>query len=368
MERLEELDLSGLSIHGASPLLSRLKVLRLNYLGEGTGATTAHILTVLAQCPELTDLQVSNCDIHDPEAPDLPARLELPHLRVLSFRNNTPSGASSSLLSRISTPKYDRFCLDTHYATGLPSHQLLESISHVVPSLAHLVASARCVVIDLDDYRCRYSAHHSSMGQTLELSVDHSSPLTVLGWITTVFGNAMKTVRAEVTICYDSSESPPDSCLPAISRIPLMTSLTLMGQDDQTPIIQHLSTATLVNGKQQWPFPRLASLSIEEDANDPGAILGMVESRYGHTIKSKKAKSKARLPAPFTSFVISGSGKTMDDHTYRQIRKIVGDDNVRREIEEDEEDEDDDYYYGGGCRYGPHSDDEAMSFSDEGYY
>ncbi|KAG8892050.1 hypothetical protein FRB99_003150, partial [Tulasnella sp. 403] len=331
VERLKELDVSGVSMAWTSPLLSHLRVLRLASLGESAAVTTAHILTALAQCPEISELRIHSCDIRDSHAPDLPTRLELPHLRILSFDCITPSAASYSILRGVSSPKYDQFTLMSHprAVPPPPDNLLSETISHIVPSLVHLSTSARRVAIHLGDLYCQYE-----MGNGLKFCVAHPSPPTVLGWMTTAFGDAMKSVQTELDIGFNFSPSEND--LLVISRILMTTSLKLSGLGDQTPIIRFLSTTTLVNGEQRWPFPKLASLTIEEDTNYPGEILRMVESRYGHTIKSKEAKSKARLPTPFTSFIIHGSGTRLGDRTFHQVRKIVGEDHFSWDIQEDD--------------------------------
>ncbi|KAG8906257.1 hypothetical protein FRB99_007319 [Tulasnella sp. 403] len=333
---LKELHLSGLSIPWTSPLLSRLRVLRLAYLKESVAVTTMHILTTLTQCPEISELQIHNCDLRHSNAPDLPARLELPHLRVLSFCYVTPSAASYSILRRISSPKYDQFILKSHpIITGpTPPDNLLETISHLVPSVMHLATLARHVTMCLGYFHCQYATEDFN----LQFCLAHPSPPTVLRWITTALGDAMKSVQVEL----DISSLPSESDLLAVSSIPIITSLVLeCSLNDQTPVIRFLSTPTLVDGKKHWPFPNLASLEVEEEACDPSEIRRMVESRYGRTTESKKAKSKALLPAPFTSLVIDGSGTTLNDRTFRRIREIVGDDCFTWDIQEDDEDEDD---------------------------
>ncbi|KAG8892768.1 hypothetical protein FRB99_002446, partial [Tulasnella sp. 403] len=278
------------------------------FLGNSVTATTAHILTTLAQCPEIPELQIYPSSLRDSDASDLPDRLELPHLRVLEIGLITPPVAKYSILSRISSPKYDHFRLDSDLPIGLLPDNLLESISHIAPSLVHIVASVPCVEISLGDSECQYSIH--SVEHILNLDITYPAPSTVLEWITTVFGNAMKSVQADVTI--ERYTSPSENNPLAIGRIPLISSLKLLGRGNQTPITRHLSTALKVDGRLQWPFPELASLRIEENSNSPDEILLMLESRYGHSTKSKKADSKIGLPAPLVSFVIHGSGKTLD--------------------------------------------------------
>ncbi|KAG8892107.1 hypothetical protein FRB99_002958 [Tulasnella sp. 403] len=326
VECLKELELSGVSMPWTSPLLSRLRVLRLASLGESAAVTTAHILTALAQCPEISELRIYSCDLRDSHAPDFPTRLELPHLHVLSLDCITPSAASYSILRGISSPKYDQFTL-TSAVPSPPDNLLSETISHIIPSLVHLPTSARRVTIRLGDRYCQYETENG-----LKFRVVHPSPPTVLGWMTTAFGDAMRSVQTELHIGFNFPPSEND--LLVIGGIPMLTLLNISGLKDQTPIIRFLSTTTLVNGKQRWPFPKLASLSIEEDVNHPSEILRMVESRYGHNIKSKKAKSKARLPTPFTSFIIHGSGTRLGDRTFHQIREIVGEDHFTWDIQE----------------------------------
>ncbi|KAG8905672.1 hypothetical protein FRB99_008445 [Tulasnella sp. 403] len=357
--RLKKLDLMGLSIPWTSPLLSHLQVLRLTGVGDSTGPTTIHILTVLAQCPELLELRIVDCNIRDVAAPNLPSRLELPHLRILSFHHKaisipqfsvhlamsllTPVSplAPFAILSRISTPKYDYFHLISEFKNDLRRDNPLEKISNIRPSLAHLVASARHIEIKIDEVCCQYSAHSGEPVAPLKLCITHPSPFAVLGWITGVFCDAMKTVPSEVVI----SSTLPEHGLSAIGRVSSTTTLELRGA--QTPIIRYLSTTTLIDGKRRWPLPELATLTIDEDDNDPDEILRMVESRYGLTTKYTHLGSKTQLPVPFESLVIDGMGTTLSRDTYRRIREIVGGDcfeaiSMGWDEEDDEEDDDDD--------------------------
>ncbi|KAG8905671.1 exo-1,3-beta-glucanase [Tulasnella sp. 403] len=347
-ERLKKLDLWGVSIPWTSPLLLRLQVLRLMDLGDSAGVTTTHILNVLAQCTELSALRISGCSIHYSEAPNLPARLELPHLRSLSIDRIAPPNAPFWILSRISTPKYDQFDLVCSFAGHLLPDDPLQKISHITPSLVHLVASAQRVAIALEGTGCQYTALPGGWdSRKLRLSITHLSTSIVLGWVVAAFCDAMKNIRSEVA--FSRFDSLLQSDLATIDRTSLVTKLSLAGE--QTFVIRHLSTTTLVDGKQRWLFPELVTLSIDEDSNHPDEILRMVERRYGRTTEPNDAEADIQLPTPLTSLVIYGSGKVLDGHTFHRLREIVGEDCFKWDTEytaeddegdsDDEEDEDD---------------------------
>ncbi|KAG8892752.1 hypothetical protein FRB99_002463, partial [Tulasnella sp. 403] len=332
---LEELDLTAVSINQTSSLLSGLRILRLKYLNHSL--TTRCLLVALMRCPNLSELRINSCALHESTtSDDLPARLELPHLNILDLCLVTPS-AAISILTRISSPKYTYFRLVPETLQEVPStDDILQSISHHIPSLRHLIVSAAKLAITLGWYNCQCIAGLPWSDPFFELSIDHDSPTTtVLAWITEAFAGVLEGVATKIVIGFYRALSEED--LAIMCRIPLINALRISG--NQTSLLRHLSTPTLVNGKEHWPLPKLATLIIEEDHYNPDEILDMVESRY----ELRKPTSNAQLPSRFSSLVINGSGTTLGDHTVQQIRSIVGENfHLKQNMEDSDTDLDSD--------------------------
>ncbi|KAG8901495.1 hypothetical protein FRB99_005271 [Tulasnella sp. 403] len=333
---LEELKLSGVAVPWTSALLSRLRILRLSHLNSGAALTTSGFFNILEQCPDLSELQIRHCRVSESDASDLPDQLELTHLRRLDVEAITPPISACMILSRISSPEFERFRFISD--SGSATDDVLKNLSHLVPSLVHLVASARNVGLRLDDDGYRFDTlfgdpwmEHRYRPFELEISHISASPWAVLDWVTAHFGDAMKDVATGVDI-FKRSLSKRD--LAALGRIPLVTSLDLIGKSSQ--VLHFLSTSTLINGRDCWPLPHLAKLSITGHTHDPNMILHMVQSRYGHTLESKEAKSKARLPSPLTLLTICEDENNMYSGIYWGISEIVGRNRLRWYVDDED--------------------------------
>ncbi|KAG8899744.1 hypothetical protein FRB99_006460, partial [Tulasnella sp. 403] len=208
---LEELDLAAATIHWTSPLLSRLQILRLRY--SGAEMTTNRLLTTLAQCLNLSELLIDNFCFHGSTTSErLSTRLELPHLQVLDLIEIDPSTAAYSILSCISSPKYKHFRFVSEFEEEPHSGDVLPSFSHHIPSLRHLVASSRKVVIDLGLTNCRYVTRSNSTpdGPLFHLDIGHQSPMMVLLWIKEAFPDMLNGVDTKLTIGRDAPVSEED--------------------------------------------------------------------------------------------------------------------------------------------------------------
>ncbi|KAG8893533.1 hypothetical protein FRB99_001892, partial [Tulasnella sp. 403] len=211
----------------------------------------------------------------------------------------------------------------------LPINDLLQSISNVVPSLLHLVASAEGIGINLTPRSCRYTSYLQTVARniaSLDVGIINAPPIPVLDWLIAGFGDAMNnvpTIRAEV-VEYPSGKK--ELAVTAIGKFPLVTELQL--SRDHTPVIRYLSSPTLVDGTLQWPLPRLTKLKFDAESYDPKVILDMVESRYGHTLE---ANSKAQLPSRFEFLTIINASTKLnwDQKVVDRIRNIVGEDHLQ---------------------------------------
>ncbi|KAG8903041.1 hypothetical protein FRB99_003812, partial [Tulasnella sp. 403] len=322
---LEELDLTSLPIHWTSPLLSRLQILRLSYLiEEAAELTINHLLTTLMQCPTLSELEVDNCYFNETTISDhLPARLQLPHLRVLNLCEITPPLVPYLVLSRLSSPKYDRFRLVSGDVEETHLGDVMQSLSHHIPSFGHLVSSARKVVIILGDIRCRYLTRSTRNEIVFHLFIEDYSSMAVLRWITEAIASIPEGVDAKLVLgryMYTASE---EEVATICSRIPTITILRV--ESNQSPLIRYLSAPgpALIDGTKHWPFPKLTSLFIEEDACDPHELLTMVARRYGRDTKSE---STVELPQRLSSLIINRRWETSrpSHPTIRQVCQIVG--------------------------------------------
>ncbi|KAG8902037.1 hypothetical protein FRB99_004861, partial [Tulasnella sp. 403] len=326
-EHIEELELWGVpTVCWTSPLLSRLRILRLN--DSTTDVTTSRLLTALMQFPDLSELRINKCNFHASTADDLPPRFELPRLQVLVLVHVAPPTTTYSILSRISpSSKYKHFRL---ISGSLPSGDV---ISHHIPSFRHLATSAGNAFIQFDPQYCQLAISSTMLSPSFELGIQSSRPMTVLAWITEAFAGILEGVDTEVRIEHVLSR---DDIATVCRRVPTITALHILF-GNPTPFVRHLSTPILIDGKQCWPLPKLArvSLTLLEDECDPGEIVDMVERRYGHAIKSTEdARSMAQLqlPSPFSSLVINGPANALDELTLQKIRSIVGEDHLERNV------------------------------------
>ncbi|KAG8897374.1 hypothetical protein FRB99_008199 [Tulasnella sp. 403] len=329
-DHLDSLNLQGVSVPWTSPLLSHLRILDMHEI-YGLGAPTTHqLLTVLMQCPHLSELNIHDCHILESDiSRDLPTRLDLPHLRLLVLVDIYPPSSAFSILSRISSPRYELFRLDSSFYTQehLLVNDVFRNISHITPSLVHLVASAKEVQIFLEDHFCHFLSHPESSGRqlpSLDLLVFGHSPLTVLEWLSKGFGGAMSNIPVVgVELArYSSGEGDP-AVAAAIGSFPSTTNMKLCG--DYTSIIRYLSTPAVIDGTQHWPLPELSKLTIKSGRYDPNLILEMVQSRYGTT----DVDSTRQLPSRLKSLVLYGRNEPWDQHILGRIRDIMGKDHFR---------------------------------------
>ncbi|KAG8906583.1 hypothetical protein FRB99_006538 [Tulasnella sp. 403] len=283
---------------------------------------------MLAQCPDLSELHIKECHFEDTGLPNHPpARLEFPHLRNLELARIRPLTAAYSILSQISSPTYDHF----HLVSGamikseLPLGDPLPHLSHVIPSLSHLVAPANGIIsINLRSYTRHFSMRDAPYGRILpfQLEVMHRSPTAVLQWLIAGLGHAMQNVATDIT--FDRSYTLSQLDIATIGRIPFVTKLCIYGIS--TRMIQYLSSPILVEGTQHWPLPRLASLYVNEtDTKNLEDILAMVKSRYGHG-----AGLNAKLPSPFECLSVDGARDSWDCDVFDKIGGIVGKDHLKK--------------------------------------
>ncbi|KAG8898064.1 hypothetical protein FRB99_007684, partial [Tulasnella sp. 403] len=167
-----------------------------------------------------------------------------------------------------------------------------------------------------------------------QLQVTRPFVMDVFGWITDAFADALEDAIVKVVIGPDHIMSQEDVAT-LCSKVPTITALRIFGT--QTPLIRYLATPTLVDGIRRWPLPQLVSLTVQEGDVDPDEMLGMLESRYGYTLKNEDAK--ARLPSPFSTLVIRSSGESLDDRTLQEIRRIVGEDCLEHTVLDDIQDD-----------------------------
>ncbi|KAG8904527.1 hypothetical protein FRB99_001610 [Tulasnella sp. 403] len=324
---LEELDLFAVPMRWTSPLLSGLRILRLQHItGSNTAMTTSRLLTTLIGCPDLSELLINNFRfLESTAADDLPGCLNLPHLQILNLTDTFPSTAAYSIMSRISSLEYKYFRLIPGYEE-LPSGDVLQGISHHTPQLRRLMTSARRVSIELGPHNCQYHAYSTGDGPLLELDIDHASPVSVLTWITDALSGLPEGVKTKLAIARGASVSEEDVTT-LCHKLPTITALCLLHAP--TPFIHHLSTPTFINGKQYWALPKLASLIIREAAYEVEEILRLVEGRYGRHTQSN---SMVGLPDRFLSLVVQGSGDIWDAGTCLKISEIVGQDHLGRNV------------------------------------
>ncbi|KAG8901496.1 hypothetical protein FRB99_005272 [Tulasnella sp. 403] len=332
-ERLEELVLSGVFMPWTFTSLPHLRILRLSKLKSKAAVTTGGFVKLLLKCPNLTKLEIQDCEISESNTSDLPDHLELAHLRHLDFSRNTPPVSAYSILSRIHSPRFEHFHFRSRSFISLTDNAL-RNLSHFAPSLVNLVASARKLFFHL-----RRTAYDFGTYSGLPTGLRYwpfqlyrwhdgaEAPSALVEWVTAHFGDAMKDIKTHVEI-HNLSLSQRD--LAAIGTIPFVVSLDLDGSGDQTlPVLRLLSTRTLINGRQSWTFPRLAKLSIKGKSLNLDATLNMVESRYGHNLASEEVGLNAQLPTPFTELNIGTEDRTcVDPSMIDRISGIVGKDQL----------------------------------------
>ncbi|KAG8896376.1 hypothetical protein FRB99_008921 [Tulasnella sp. 403] len=315
---LEELDLEGVSLPWASPLLSGLRILRLGDIYDRDSPTTDQVLTILMQCPDLLELRITCCDVVKSDiSHDHSRRVDLPHLRDLELIHILPSTSAYSILSGISSSRYDVFHFYCDLTEEDPS--LSDLLSHVIPSIIHLVTSAREIQITLEPSSCHYWGRSQTYDVSLDLHIFRQPPKAMLEWLIETFGDAMDnvpTIGVEVSPYPSGDEELAFAAIETISRI---TKLQLAGH--HTPIIDYLTTSFVIDGTQRWPLPELESLTLEAESYDADKILGMVQSRYSYTTN---ANSKAQLPYRLLSLTIYDSNAMWDRRVLKGIRKIVG--------------------------------------------
>ncbi|KAG8901545.1 hypothetical protein FRB99_005227, partial [Tulasnella sp. 403] len=269
-EHLEELELSGVSVCWTSPLLSRLRILRLKHLNYPTDdVTTSRLLTILMQCPDLSELRIHRCDFYASTPDELPPRFELPRLEVLDLDDIHPSTTAYSILSQISpSSKYKQFRLGSEFEGAPPPSHV---ISHHIPSLRHLMATATIdqVLMQFDFQTCRYIVQLMGHSPSLDVRIKYSSPMVTLAWITEAFAGMFEGVATEAQIGHvlsdgdditvlsdedDTTEAQAEFVLSGediatiCSHISTITTLHLSG--NVAPFVHHLSTPTRIDGKQ----------------------------------------------------------------------------------------------------------------------
>ncbi|KAG8895139.1 hypothetical protein FRB99_000739 [Tulasnella sp. 403] len=209
-ESLQELDIAGVSLPWTSTLLHGLRILRLAGMQPIEEPSTSRFLAVVQQCPDLEELCIRDLKINQSDDSELPGQdVILARLRSLELSWIKPPTSAISILTHISSPRYDRLILLSSFSEPAPT-DIFVNAEKIRPSLDSLISRVDRIQVGLQ--RQQFYCTAGSSGSTLyfSLSVWGRWPREAQEWALTMLHDAMTTVDTDLELV-QHYPIPPDT-------------------------------------------------------------------------------------------------------------------------------------------------------------
>lgn len=296
--------LTSLALNLSGSTLSDFPSMPLDLFLENTGPSSAEVLQILQNCPDLRNLELRGRDRHprgravmDVELLSL-TRLELSDLM---------EDVVSSMLASISAPLCAAIDLAVEFNGRSTFTDILPSgdqFARSFPAIYQRLRDASSVVLSGVNPSSIDLAVKVKEDCCLQLAFEGCSASSMLEWLEQITPE-LKKKPAEVE--FDCSLIRNRQMLDVLDDVLDVVELTTSpdkAMEDVQEILDYLGNARLVSRGRHGPalpFPNLRDLWLMTDHIAPASILEMVKSRYGATSANIATQN---LPKPFDQLFV----------------------------------------------------------------
>lgn len=320
---LRQIHLDKVPIHMGSETLQRLHTLQLVFPDQ-TGPTTAEILGIVSNCPDLEWLFLV---AHNPPPSGTRiAQTPLPKLHHLTLRGLDPD-MTRSLLKSISAPEcyqlhFDCIFQETPSTLDLPSE---ECFSAHFPQIARLLRRATAGEVN-DPGRSSIEFHVGRNREGFGVGFKQCDLLAALGWLDKI--KACRTLTP-IEVTFETTPAGDPEILSLLDDHFFVTAIGTASagsgpDDDDVRLLAYLREPKIVEGKLKWPFMRLGDFGLWCCDVPPQALLEMVQRRYGQLEESSPGWAiPVKLPQVFWRIDV-GRGWQFAPESRTAVEDVVG--------------------------------------------